>query len=96
MIDLEHTIHISNDEYHIDEVVDLVITSQAGLVFQLVHHLSFYNRIVRKDSCCDGLGVPACASRGKIFRFIGLISRQEFAENTFVAHLYGFGIYLRP
>ena len=96
MIDFKHTIHISDDEDHIDKVVDLVITSHAGLVFQLVHHLSFYYRIVRKDSCCNGLRVPACSSRGEIFRFIGLISRQQFAENTFVSHLDDFGIYLRP
>jgi hypothetical protein len=96
MIDFKHTIHISDDEDHIDKVVDLVITSHAGLVFQLVHHLSFYYRIIRKDSCSNGLGVPACSSRGEIFRFIGLISRQQFAESTFVSHLDYFGIYLRP
>ena len=96
MIDFKHTIHISDDEDHVDEVVDLVITSNSGLVFQLIHHLSFYNCIVRKDSCCYGLGVPACTSRREIFRFIGLIGRQQFAENTFVAHLDDFGIDLRP
>lgn len=96
MIDFKHTIHISDDEDHVDEVVDLVITSQTGLIFQLVHHLSFDNRIVRKDSCCYGLRVPACATRGEIFRFIGLIGRQQLAENTFVAHLNDFGIDLRP
>ena len=96
MIDFKHTINISDDEDHVDKVVDLVITSHAGLVFQLIHHLSFYNCIVRKDSCCYGLGVPAYTRRCEIFRFIGLISRQQFAENTFVAHLDDFGVYLRP
>jgi hypothetical protein len=60
MIDFKHAIHISDDEDHVDKVVDLVITFHPGLVFQLVHHLSFDNRIVRKDSCGYGLGVPAC------------------------------------
>jgi hypothetical protein len=96
MIDFKHSINISDDKDHVDKVVDLVITSQAGLVFKLIHHLSFYDRIVRKDSCCYGLGVPACTSRGEIFRFIGLIGGQQLAENTFIAHLDDFGIYLRP
>ena len=96
MIDFKHSIHISDNEDHVDKVVDLVITSQAGLVFQLIHHLSFYDCIVRKDSCCYRLGVPACTSWREIFRFIGLISGQQLAENTFIAHLDDFGIYLRP
>ena len=55
MIDFKHSIHVSDDEYHVDKVVYLVITSQTGLVFKLIHHLSFYDCIVRKDSCCYGL-----------------------------------------
>jgi hypothetical protein len=96
MINFEHTIYISDNKYHVDKSVYRVVASQACLVFKLVHHLRFYNRIVCKNGCGYGLWVPTYTCGSEILSFIRFICCQQFADDTFIAHLNHLGIYLRP